>query len=53
MREEMLDPLDKMALNIAAERDLRETTMMMGLEREGGVRSDLVLEKIWIWKPPR
>ncbi len=54
LRQDMTDPLGKMALNVAAERDLRETTMMMGLDREEeGIRSDLVLERVWVWKPPR
>ena len=54
MRQDMNDPLGKMALHVAAERDLRETTMMMGLDREDeGVRSDLVLDRVWVWKPPR
>ena len=54
MRQDMNDPLGKMALHVAAERDLRETTMMMGLDRKDeGVRSDLVLDRVWVWKPPR
>ena len=48
------DSPGKMALQFAAEGDLRETTMMMGLEREEErVRSVLVLDRIWSWKPPR
>ncbi|ORY35597.1 hypothetical protein BCR39DRAFT_510961 [Naematelia encephala] len=46
MREDMVAPsnLDK---------DLRETTMLMGLARdEQKSRSDLILERIWVWKPP-
>jgi hypothetical protein len=46
------DELRRSALQGAAERDLRETTMMMGVEREVGLRSDVVLERIWVWKPP-
>ena len=37
----------------AGERDLRETTMMMGLEQEDSkARSEVVLERIWTWEPP-
>lgn len=35
-----------------AEKDIRETTMVMGLEREEGVRSDTVLDVVWSWDPP-
>ncbi|WVQ81869.1 hypothetical protein IAT38_003996 [Cryptococcus sp. DSM 104549] len=43
----------KMALHGAAEKDLRETTMMMGLERdEVGVRSEVVLDRVWSWRVP-
>lgn len=39
------------ALSGAAEKDLRETTMLMGLEREQQKpRSEVVLERIWSWK---
>ncbi|WWC63280.1 uncharacterized protein I303_105880 [Kwoniella dejecticola CBS 10117] len=42
-----------MGLSAVAELDLRETTMMMGLERdEAGQRSDLIFDKIWSWKTP-
>ena len=35
------------------DRDLRDTTMLFGLEREDeGVRSEIVLDRIWVWKPP-
>ena len=51
MREEV--DVRMVALNGAAERDLRETTMMMGLEKSGeGSRSEVVLEPVWLWKPP-
>jgi len=54
MRQDMIDFLGKMALHVAGERDLRETTMMMGLEREEeGARSEMVLDRIWVWKPQR
>ncbi|OCF37915.1 hypothetical protein I316_00139 [Kwoniella heveanensis BCC8398] len=44
---------DRMALHVVAERDLRETTMMMGLERdEVTTRSEVVLDRIWSWKSP-
>ncbi|WVF72786.1 hypothetical protein IAT40_007604 [Kwoniella sp. CBS 6097] len=44
---------ERMALHVVAERDLRETTMMMGLERdEITTRSEIVLDRIWSWKPP-
>ena len=34
--------------------DLRETTMMMGLERDDDVqRSDWVLDRLWTWRPPQ
>nr|XP_019044670.1 hypothetical protein I302_06583 [Kwoniella bestiolae CBS 10118]OCF23600.1 hypothetical protein I302_06583 [Kwoniella bestiolae CBS 10118] len=47
------DKHDKMGLQAIAEMDLRETTMMMGLERdEVGSRSDLVLDRVWSWKAP-
>ncbi|WWD02564.1 hypothetical protein V865_000604 [Kwoniella europaea PYCC6329] len=47
------DKHDKMGLQAIAEMDLRETTMMMGLERdEVGSRSDLVLDKVWTWRAP-
>lgn len=40
------------ALHEAHERDLRETTMLMGLDKEEeGNRSDIVLEEIWTWRP--
>ncbi|KAK8854800.1 hypothetical protein IAR55_003539 [Kwoniella newhampshirensis] len=53
MLQDMHDPQGKMALHVAAEKDLRETTMMMGLERdEMGTRSDIVLDRIMTWKPP-
>lgn len=40
------------ALHEAHERDLRETTMLMGLDKEEeGNRSDMVLEEIWTWRP--
>ncbi|OCF57282.1 hypothetical protein L486_04738 [Kwoniella mangroviensis CBS 10435] len=47
------DKHDKMGLQAIAEMDLRETTMMMGLERdEVGTRSDLVLDEVWTWRAP-
>ncbi|WVQ68082.1 uncharacterized protein L199_006288 [Kwoniella botswanensis] len=50
---DMHDKHDKMGLQAIAEMDLRETTMMMGLERdEVGSRSDLVLDKVWTWRAP-
>ncbi|TYJ53105.1 hypothetical protein B9479_006286 [Cryptococcus floricola] len=43
----------RMALQTAVEKDLRETTMMMGLERdEVEVRSEVVLSVIGRWKQP-
>ncbi|WWD19052.1 hypothetical protein CI109_103510 [Kwoniella shandongensis] len=52
MLQDMHDPHGKMALHVAAEKDLRETTMMMGLERdEIGTRSDVVFDRIFAWKP--
>jgi anaphase-promoting complex subunit 1 len=41
-----------MALLGASDKDLRETTMVMGLQREEGTRSEVVLDRIWVWKPP-
>ncbi|KAL7423866.1 Anaphase-promoting complex subunit 1 [Cryptotrichosporon argae] len=36
------------------EKELRETTMLMGLERDDeGVRSDWVLQHQWSWRPDR
>ena len=35
----------------AKERDLRETTMMMGLETASNGRSEIVLERLWNWWP--
>jgi anaphase-promoting complex subunit 1 len=52
VRDDMLDAAGagKVGMGLG---DLRETTMMMGLERvEGVVRSEMVLERIWVWKPP-
>ena len=41
------------ALHGIGDRDLRETTMLMGVERdEEALRSEVVLERIWAWKPP-
>lgn len=46
-------PQAKMALHVAAEKDLRETTMMMGLERdEVGIRSEVVFHALATWKQP-
>ncbi|WVO13449.1 hypothetical protein L204_101065 [Cryptococcus depauperatus] len=46
-------PETQMALQVAADKDLRETTMMMGLERdETGVRSDIILSPITTWQQP-
>nr|KIR46048.1 anaphase-promoting complex subunit 1 [Cryptococcus bacillisporus CA1280] len=46
-------PQNKMALHVAAEKDLRETTMMMGLERdEVGIRSEVVFQALATWKQP-
>ncbi|WVQ74951.1 hypothetical protein IAR50_004559 [Cryptococcus sp. DSM 104548] len=43
----------RMTLQTAVEKDLRETTMMMGLERdEVGVRSEVVLSVVGRWKQP-
>ncbi|KAK4688589.1 anaphase-promoting complex subunit 1, partial [Tremellales sp. Uapishka_1] len=53
VRQNMTVPLGKMALNTAGDDDLRETTMMMGLEKaEKGSRSDIVLERFWSWQLP-
>ena len=42
--------MDRMALNAAEEADLRETTMMFGLERDDeGLASEIVTERIWAW----
>lgn len=41
-----------MALNRAKEMDLRETTMLMGLEREDSGRSEIVLESFGTWDTP-
>lgn len=44
----------RMALHGAVEKDLRETTMMMGLDKEEKAeRSEVVLEKVGSWKPPK
>lgn len=43
---------DRPALFGAGEWDLRETTMVMGLDREETRRSEVVLERIWSWKLP-
>ncbi|ORX38535.1 hypothetical protein BD324DRAFT_599421 [Kockovaella imperatae] len=41
------------SLHIIGERELRDTTMLMGIDREDDVvRSEMVLERIWAWKPP-
>lgn len=45
---------DRWAVHGAGERDLRETTMMMGLDKEEkAVRSEIVLERVGSWRPPR
>lgn len=51
MRED-LDLAGRTALHRADEWDLRETTMLMGLEREEVERSERVLDRIWAWSPP-
>jgi hypothetical protein len=48
----MSTPMTGMGLLDVAERDLKETTMVMGLERQSGVRSEMVLDRIGVWKPP-
>ena len=54
IRHEMESPIHRTAPRTIGERDFRETTMMLGLEREEeGLRSDQVLQRIWVWKPPR
>ncbi|WWC90724.1 uncharacterized protein L201_005661 [Kwoniella dendrophila CBS 6074] len=51
--KDLHDTNGKMGLAAMAEIDLRETTMMMGLERdEIDKRSDLVLDRVWAWKTP-
>ncbi|WRT68383.1 uncharacterized protein IL334_005359 [Kwoniella shivajii] len=53
MIHDLHDKQGKMGLQAVADLDLRETTMMMGLERdEVGKRSDIVLSRIWSWKVP-
>jgi len=53
LRQDVNDHINKNALHIAGDLDLRETTMMMGLEREETeLRSDVVLERIWTWLLP-
>lgn len=37
----------------AKEVDLRETTMMMGLNKADEGRSEVVLQRIWVWRLPR
>lgn len=49
MREELHDY--GKVLGVVAE-DLRETTMVMGLENDESPRSELVLDQIWSWSPP-
>lgn len=39
------------ALGMLAE-DLRETTMLQGLNQDATLRSDLVLDRLWEWRPP-
>jgi anaphase-promoting complex subunit 1 len=52
MREDM-HAMDKGGLYALAEKDLRETTMLMGLERqEQTVKSEIVFEKITSWAAP-
>ncbi|WVR07598.1 hypothetical protein IAU60_004640 [Kwoniella sp. DSM 27419] len=52
LAHEGLEPAGPSALHAIAERDLRETTMLMGLERDDlGSRSELVLERIHSWRP--
>jgi hypothetical protein len=34
-----------------AEKDLRETTMLMGLEKEEQVRSEIILDRLQQWTP--
>lgn len=43
----------KTALHVVAQ-DLRETTMLMGLDEEAkrSDRSEIVFDRIWSWKPP-
>ncbi|WVQ99984.1 hypothetical protein IAU59_007127 [Kwoniella sp. CBS 9459] len=53
MLRDMHEEQERMALHVVAERDLRETTMMMGLERdEFTTRSEIVLDRVWSWKSP-
>lgn len=51
MREDMSIMAGK-AKHVVDEWDMRETTMLMGLEREEVVRSEVVLDWIWAWSPP-
>lgn len=48
MREELHDY--GKVLGVVAE-DLRETTMVMGLDQDESPRSELVLEQLWSWRP--
>jgi anaphase-promoting complex subunit 1 len=50
----ILEDIPHQGIHGASEVDLRETTMMMGLERNSTAeRSELVLERLYTWKAPR
>ena len=52
-REENTDlDIRSSALRQLGRRDLGETTMMVDVRREDGMRSEFTLERIWVWKPP-